>query len=698
MSLVLAGVFHSLGAPHAVAQTPIADLADIRLQFENVFESRRLQNQPYGQYRMRPGDAGPSYYASLDVAISRTIMGEELVTSLDESSRTEWISHLHSYARPDGTYSDTFGHNQLHANGMTIGALGPLQGKQLFPADPIYTPFDEANEVANYLSNNINWSNQWTQSHKFWGGLHVFSESSQATPEWKDAVFDWLDSNVDPATGWWRIGQPPNDDRQGLGGGAHIWPIYEHQGRAFPEPERVIDRILGMQVAGGRFGGNNSGYMDLDALYGLRYMRSLSPNYRASEIDQAVEDFGVWLAGDITGYLASGPTMHGVLAKVGGFGLLNQLAPELFPDTTGAQWSDIFTDQRLYQTAAVETFTTPDLTPIGQDQPSLYSSTIMSDGPVGYWRMGQTGGYGAADASGNDLPGLYIGVSAGSGPGHMGQPGLQSSEGYVGLSPDNRAVHFDSFSSYVSVADSAELDITSGLTIEAWIKLDDFPISNGGIVSKYFGDGDQRSYQIYVHKQNDGTGSLAMIVSPDGTFSSAASLIDDVSLPLDEWVHVVGVYEPSQFMQLFVNGELVEESTSEIPSSIYSSTADLWIGQQFNTSSNFHLPGSIDEAALYNRALTAGEILEHYQAALTLSGDFDGNGIVDGADFLEWQRGLGTLYNAEDLQVWNSSYGVSAPGATASAIVPEPAAASLFCCSLIVWVGSRRRILHKEYC
>jgi hypothetical protein len=52
-------------------------------------------------------------------------------------------------------------------------------------------------------------------------------------------------------------------------------------------------------------------------------------------------------------------------------------------------------------------------------------------------------------------------------------------------------------------------------------------------------------------------------------------------------------------------------------------------------------------------------------------GDFDGDSDVDGADFLVWQRGVGTNHNAATLTTWKASFG--AGGATgAVAAVPEP--------------------------
>ena len=59
------------------------------------------------------------------------------------------------------------------------------------------------------------------------------------------------------------------------------------------------------------------------------------------------------------------------------------------------------------------------------------------------------------------------------------------------------------------------------------------------------------------------------------------------------------------------------------------------------------------------------------------SADFDGDGDVDGADFLVWQRGNGTTYNASHLALWQSQLGSSGNGAATSKTVPEPSTAVL---------------------
>jgi hypothetical protein len=53
--------------------------------------------------------------------------------------------------------------------------------------------------------------------------------------------------------------------------------------------------------------------------------------------------------------------------------------------------------------------------------------------------------------------------------------------------------------------------------------------------------------------------------------------------------------------------------------------------------------------------------------AATMPGDFNGNSVVDGTDFLVWQRGLGGAYAAADLPIWQANFGNGAQAAPAFA-------------------------------
>ncbi len=187
--------------------------------------------------------------------------------------------------------------------------------------------------------------------------MHCFSFSKACTDAWRSVVFDWLDANLDDATGWWRKGTGYTDRHQPLGGSVHIVPMYQHHGRRFPCPERVIDSVLALQLPNHRWLQRDEPlmhYLELDALYAYDYMRQLAPGYRAGDVTDSVARF----ARVVIEYYPTSKTKllslhpHRVLSAVGTFGLLQSLLPDVFVDDV--KWSDIFSDLRFYNTSAVE--------------------------------------------------------------------------------------------------------------------------------------------------------------------------------------------------------------------------------------------------------------------------------------------------------------------------------------------------------
>jgi hypothetical protein len=100
-------------------------------------------------------------------------------------------------------------------------------------------------------------------------------------------------------------------------------------------------------------------------------------------------------------------------------------------------------------------------------------------------------------------------------------------------------------------------------------------------------------------------------------------------------------------------------------------------------------------------ALTAGAatFINNAGTSFTLvappdpTGDFDGDGDVDGRDFLLWQRGESPdELSVEDLQLWQEQYGTSGLVAGVNAI-PEPGAlATLLVCGVGLMHRNRRRV------
>ncbi|GHB86779.1 hypothetical protein [Persicitalea jodogahamensis] len=347
--------------PKFPVRSATIDLRDVRERINEYFASLLSPARPYGVY----GTVSPQetdLYASCDVAIARHIMGESLTDTLTDLQKQQWIHHINSYqVAEDGSYTERFGHSRLHANGMVIGALGVLGGRQRFPVR-LYKPFDTVREVVPWLEQ-IDWAKQWSASHLFWGGIHCYSLSSACTDAWRETVFAWLNDNLDEKTGWWRKDMRYTDRHQPLGGSVHILPMYQHHDRPFPYPERVIDSVLALQLPNGRWLDRPDPkvtrqhvmhYLELDALYALHYMGTLVPGYRKEAIGQAVHRYADLVVNywhdPQSGWRDQHP--HRILSMVGTFGLLQKLLPDGFVDDIA--WTDIFSDIRLYDTRAVE--------------------------------------------------------------------------------------------------------------------------------------------------------------------------------------------------------------------------------------------------------------------------------------------------------------------------------------------------------
>ncbi|MFN0054700.1 MAG: putative Ig domain-containing protein, partial [Planctomycetales bacterium] len=212
-----------------------------------------------------------------------------------------------------------------------------------------------------------------------------------------------------------------------------------------------------------------------------------------------------------------------------------------------------------------------------------YEEVVIDDDPVGYWRLGDTLSAVATDSSGNNLHGQYVGL-----------PSL----GIVGALAENTdsAARFAG-GPFVTVADRPALR-PSQITLEAWVRPASPPAfrsivmksSNGnwldgyGLAAYYYGNND-----IHFFVNNSSSGEVSGII------------------PLDTWSHVVGTYD-GRHLRLFVNGVLTGEAPYN--EAIAHSTAPLRIG---SGAGDFHWNGDLDEVAIYDSALSADQVLEHFE-------------------------------------------------------------------------------------
>jgi len=213
--------------------------------------------------------------------------------------------------------------------------------------------------------------------------------------------------------------------------------------------------------------------------------------------------------------------------------------------------------------------------------------TVANSGPGGLvaaYGFNSGSGSTVTDASGNGNSGTLTG-------------GSWSTSGKYG-----NALSFDGTSSWVTVPSSAALNLTTRMTVEAWVK----PASSSGwrtVLMKERPGG--MSYGLYGFDDSARPPAVYGHVSSDTAASGTAAL------PLGSWSHLAGTYDGST-LRIYVNGTLV--GSKALTGSLATSSSALRIGG--NSVWGEYFNGLIDEVRVYNRALSAGEIATDLATAI----------------------------------------------------------------------------------
>jgi hypothetical protein len=222
---------------------------------------------------------------------------------------------------------------------------------------------------------------------------------------------------------------------------------------------------------------------------------------------------------------------------------------------------------------------------------SAYASEVMADGPVAYWRLGESRGPSAADASGNEHHGTYVG-------------GVQlGALGALAGDPDT-AVDFDGATGFVFVGDALDFPGTAAFTVEAWFRRDIDDTGTQDICGK---QANGQGYLLYILNgellfrrwSDDGIASAVVPVPPVGVFSHVAASYDGFHLRL--YVDGREATEPEPF-----SGQLTDYAAPFV----IGANAD---GQGYLDDT---FPGALDEVAVYSKVLPPSRIAAHYAAAV----------------------------------------------------------------------------------
>ena len=156
------------------------------------------------------------------------------------------------------------------------------------------------------------------------------------------------------------------------------------------------------------------------------------------------------------------------------------------------------------------------------------------------------------------------------------------------------AFSFDGVNDYVSIPHSANLDLTTAATYSAWIKLDQLPSNAGRVMSIMAKSavGNDLDFQVQ-------TDNKVYFYAANGSASSSTVLTTGT------WFHVAATYQGNSAAKVYVNGVL--EGTGNVTSTRTANSNPLIIGENSVFTGRFW-KGQIDEATVFDRALTANEI------------------------------------------------------------------------------------------
>jgi hypothetical protein len=175
---------------------------------------------------------------------------------------------------------------------------------------------------------------------------------------------------------------------------------------------------------------------------------------------------------------------------------------------------------------------------------------------------------------------------------------------------------------YVEVPDNPLLNPKDEITCMAWVYFDGWE-PTGGVISKYVGSGNQRSYDIHMHHTLElsftascsSNGAYQVGVSTTNADAPAGTLAEG------RWQHIAMTFKSSEFLRIYLDGEMVADSDAAATDSLFDNNIPLMIGTDFqiggaHSGQPREFTGIIDEVAIYSRALSDADIKQAMEGIL----------------------------------------------------------------------------------
>ncbi|HLF95309.1 MAG TPA: LamG domain-containing protein [Planctomycetota bacterium] len=243
--------------------------------------------------------------------------------------------------------------------------------------------------------------------------------------------------------------------------------------------------------------------------------------------------------------------------------------------------------------------------------PVVAAPVVSVPGLVGFWRLDDNAGTSAADDSGSGNAGTLT-----NGP--VWTTGTLPPAGPPGVTPNTSSLSFDGVDDFVDLGTPAALDITTNITVAAWVNFST-DTTEKKVVARWSDAPADTAWVLTIYAPG---GPAAFFVQPATGGMIGADTTSAGALTTGTWYHLVGTYDGA-FVRMYLNG--VQTMAGALTGAIRTSAAPTRIGAGSGSPLSGEEPyaGLVDDVRIYNRALTAPEVALLYTgtvpAAFTLT-------------------------------------------------------------------------------
>jgi RHS repeat-associated protein len=176
---------------------------------------------------------------------------------------------------------------------------------------------------------------------------------------------------------------------------------------------------------------------------------------------------------------------------------------------------------------------------------------------------------------------------------------------------------------FLTIADSSLLDLTTGMTLSAWVQPSEIEMWWSSAIYK---EGEEDAIYALMASGPSPGGPVAVVSSEqDLALASVEDPEEDRRLPVGVWSHIAATYDATT-LRLWINGAQAASTPFSGPIAVSSGALRIGGTELFD---EFFI-GRIDEVRVYDRALSQAEIATDMQTPIAGGGGGCGSGCSDG--------------------------------------------------------------------